>query len=91
MGESRGEVLKLRQVGERLQTVLLVVAFLIVVTTREAHAYIDLGSGSFFIQVLLGTFFASLFTIKVFWRRLTGYMSRFFSRMKRAKGPMKNP
>jgi hypothetical protein len=37
------------------------------------------------LQVLAGTALAALFTIKVFWRRLTGRVSRFLSKMKGQK------
>ena len=47
---------------------------------KMVHAYIDLGTGSFLLQMLLATVFASLFTIKVFWSRLTKRVSQFISR-----------
>ena len=67
-------------------SILLLVAFLIVVTTREAHAYVDLGSGSFLLQMLLATVFGSFFVIKVFWRRLTAQVHRLFLRLRITTG-----
>ena len=63
-------------------SVILIATASLLVTTREAHAYIDLGSGSFILQMLLASLFASLFTLKVFWHRVTRSVSRFFSRIK---------
>ena len=88
---SRGDTLMLRQVGSLGFSVLLVVGFILIVTTRQAHAYVDLGSGSFLLQILLATLFASLFSIKMFWSRLTERISRFFSKMRSQKQDEVNP
>ncbi len=61
---------------------LLITSILLVVTVRPAYAYIDLGSGSYIIQILLASIFASLFALKMFWRRVTLQVSQFFSRNK---------
>jgi len=63
----------------------LVTGFLLLVTIKPAYAYIDLGSGSFILQMLLASIFASLFAIKVFWRKITGQVSDFFAKFKTAK------
>ena len=63
-------------------SVFLVTAFVLTVNTKIAHAYIDLGTGSFLLQMLLATGLASLFMIKVYWQRLTRRLSRLFSRSK---------
>lgn len=63
-------------------SISLLVAFLMVVTTREAHAYVDLGSGSLLLQMLFATVFGSLFAIKVFWRRLAAQAHRLFLRLR---------
>lgn len=36
---------------------------------QDAHAYLDAGTGSMLLQVLMGSVLASLFMLKVFWRR----------------------
>jgi hypothetical protein len=41
-------------------------------------AYIDPGTGSYILQVLIAGFVAVSFTIKVFWKRI----KKFFSRKK---------
>jgi hypothetical protein len=64
---------------------LLLTVFLLTIQMKRVHAYIDLGSGSFIIQMLLASVFASLFMIKVFWRRITTRLYQFFARFKTAK------
>ena len=68
-------------------SVVLLAAFFMTVTLKQAHAYIDLGSGSFIIQIVLASLFVSLFAIKVFWKRLAGQVLRFFTKGKGVKGP----
>lgn len=45
-------------------------------TLPEKLAYLDPGSGSFILQVILATLLASLFFLKSFWRRLIGVFRR---------------
>lgn len=77
----------LRRVSSFLLSVFLMTGFALMITTKQAHAYIDLGSGSFILQMLLASFFASLFAIKVYWQRLTGLFSRLLAKMKSPKNP----
>jgi hypothetical protein len=39
-------------------------------------AYIDAGSGSYILQLLIATFFGILFTAKVFWRNIRQFVSK---------------
>jgi uncharacterized membrane protein YciS (DUF1049 family) len=57
-------------------TVILVIGLAVSLQSDVAYAYIDLGTGSFLLQMLLATVFASLFTIKIFWKRLTSRISQ---------------
>jgi len=45
----------------------------------KVSAYIDPGTGSFIIQLLLGFLFGGLFAIKLFWSR----MKRFFRKLRK--------
>ena len=70
------------RVGSVLVLATLILGFFWVFTTRTAHAYIDPGTGSFLIQILLASLFASLFALKVFWQRFTGRLARIVSLIK---------
>lgn len=39
-------------------------------------AYLDPGSGSFILQLLLATLLGSIFLIKTYWRKITGFLRR---------------
>ena len=60
-------------------SVALIVVFLWVVTTKEAHAYMDLPTGSFLIQILFASLFAAMYVAKAFWQRWTGRLARILS------------
>ena len=76
----------MKQIASSLISVLtsavLIAVFVLMITIRDAHAYIDAGTGSLLIQFLLASVFGSLFMIKVFWRRLVGQVNRMFSKIK---------
>jgi hypothetical protein len=43
---------------------------------QKTLAYIDPGSGSFILQILLATLLASLFFMKNFWRKVIGIFKK---------------
>ena len=45
-----------------------------------AYGYIDPGTGSFVIQVLIGSALGSLLALKIFWRKIIGFVGRLFGR-----------
>jgi hypothetical protein len=45
------------------------------ITIPNAHAYIDPASGSFLFQVTIGAALGAGLAIKMFWRRIWGFLS----------------
>ena len=41
-------------------------------------AYLDPGSGSYLIQILIAALLGGAFVIKSFWRQITSYFTRLF-------------
>ena len=74
--------------GSVLLSVFLAVAFTLAATTKTAYAYMDPGSGSMIIQILLATLLGSLFMLKAFWHRFTGNLARLKAKIKGTKSPM---
>ena len=58
----------------RIDMVLAVGALLLV--PRMAHAYLDPGTGSYVLQVLIAGVVAGFFTIKLFWLKIVGFFAR---------------
>jgi uncharacterized membrane protein AbrB (regulator of aidB expression) len=50
-----------------------------VIYPGEVHAYIDPGTGSIMLQVLIGILFGLLFSLKMFWKRIKSFFKRLFS------------
>ncbi len=46
----------------------------------EAHAYIDPGTGSFLIQMLLGFVLSAAFAVKMFWHNLKARVRTLFKK-----------
>jgi len=44
-------------------------------TASSSHAYLDPGSGSYILQLVLAAFFGALFTMKVFWSRIKSFFN----------------
>lgn len=61
--------------------VLLSVAWLPLALTR-APAYIDLGTGSLIIQVIIASTVGGLFLLKGFWRKVKTFLVSLVSRTK---------
>lgn len=67
---------------DRLRTVLtLVLAYLLALLAAppRAQAYLDPGTGSYLVQVLLAALLAVGVTVKVYWRNISGFFRRLFS------------
>jgi Zn-dependent protease with chaperone function len=47
---------------------------------QDAHAYIDPGSGSFIIQIIIAALLGALFALKMYWRRTRAYLAGLFSK-----------
>lgn len=50
------------------------------------HAYIDPGTGSLIIQMLIASFIGGLFLIKVFWGKVKAFFNNLFSRARKGNG-----
>jgi hypothetical protein len=60
---------------------ILAVAFFTLSPSR-ASAYLDPGSGSMILQLLIAGFLGALFTIKTWWREIKAYFSSIFGKKK---------
>lgn len=60
------------------QVFVLVLALLLLPST--ARAYLDPGTGSYVVQLLIGSLLGGLFALGVFWRRVVASIKRIFKR-----------
>ncbi len=50
--------------------------FLIIVVPSTAHAYIDPGTGSYLVQILIAIFAGGAFILRTFWANIKGMFSK---------------
>lgn len=50
---------------------------------QNVCAYIDPGTGSFIIQVIVGVLFGGLFVLKLFWNNVKAFFKKLFSKGKK--------
>jgi len=53
-----------------------VLAGLLLLAPTSVFAYLDPGSGSMLLQMLIGGIVAALYTLKLYWRQMKGLFSR---------------
>lgn len=56
----------------KLKSTLLLLVF-VLSFTNSAFAYLDPGSGSYILQMLVAGFLGSLYAIKLYWARITNF------------------
>jgi hypothetical protein len=57
-------------------------AFAVLVCCGNAYAYIDPGTGSYILQIVIASLVGAAFTLKLFWKRLRLFVSNAFSKRK---------
>jgi hypothetical protein len=50
-------------------------AFLLI-STQNAHAYLDPGTGSYTLQILVAVFVGAFYAIKVYWSKIKAFFSK---------------
>jgi len=59
---------------------IVIVAVLFILRPIPAHAYLDPGTGSYIVQMIIAGLLGAAFAVKVFWMRIKGFFLRVFSR-----------
>ena len=57
--------------------------FIFISLTNQAHAYLDPGTGSMIIQIVIAGTVGALFTIKTFWSQIKNFISTRFLKKKK--------
>lgn len=62
-----------------LMNMFAVIVLLHLILLQRAYAYIDPGTGSIIIQVLIGALVGGLFAVKKYWKRINLFLKNLFS------------
>ena len=60
--------------------VIVKMVMISVIVPQTAFAYIDPGTGSYVLQVLIGVAFGAWFSIKVFGEKIKAFLNKIFSK-----------
>jgi hypothetical protein len=62
--------------SRRLRVFNILVLFLVVLgLSREAYAYVDPGTGSYLLQILVAGFLGLLYALRLYWTRLKTFLT----------------
>jgi hypothetical protein len=61
-----------------LRSFLLLIFFLVL--PAASYAYIDPGSGSYFLQMLIGIFIGAIFAVKIYWSKTKAFFLRYLKK-----------
>jgi hypothetical protein len=56
------------------------VGVLVLIPVRDAFAYVDPGTGSYVLQLIMAGLLAAAFALKSYWRNITAFLSRLLSK-----------
>ncbi len=62
---------------------ILFPAFLCLCFPVQAYAYLDPGTGSYMLQMLVATLLGALYALKIYWSRLKAFIRNFYSKDKK--------
>jgi len=65
---------------KHLITTLIVLILFSLVFARKTYAYLDPGTGSFILQLIIAGFFGGLLAIKIFWKKIKIFFKNLFSK-----------
>ncbi|MFC1514695.1 hypothetical protein ACFL5X_02230 [Candidatus Omnitrophota bacterium] len=69
--------------GPNCITIAVVAIFVSGCFSQAAYAYLDPGTGSYFLQLLIAALLGSMFALKLFWNNIKVFIKRLFSREKK--------
>ncbi len=64
---------------------ILALGALLTLVPASAQAYIDPGTGSFLLQMLLAALLGLLMTLRLYWRKLKSFVSSIFGGSKKSE------
>lgn len=62
-----------------ISTILIVLALFYLVFTEKVYAYLDPGTGSYILQLIIAGLLGGLFALKMFWSKVKNFFVNLFS------------
>jgi uncharacterized membrane protein YfcA len=58
-----------------VETFLLTLFLFLFVIEERAYGYLDPGTASYILQLVIGALFGAMFTIKIFWKKIKNFFN----------------
>lgn len=58
-----------------LRPAAIAIAIALLLFPQASHAYVDPGSGSMFLQLLLASLLGAMYTLKMYWRKIRSWLT----------------
>jgi hypothetical protein len=71
-----------RTMNAKIRDVFVLIGLLAFCLPFQASAYIDLGTGSYFLQIAIAGLLGFLFTLKMFFKRITRFFHGIITKKK---------
>lgn len=62
------------------ETCVFTLIYILLIAVATCYAYIDPGTGSYVIQVIIALLAGFLFSIKLFWKKIFNFFKKIFKR-----------
>jgi len=59
---------------------LAAILFVVLLWPKTAYAYLDAGTGSQILQIIIAAAVGGLFAVKIFWKKITNFIKKLFSK-----------
>lgn len=59
-----------------MQIFAILLTLSLIASPVKAYAYLDPGTGSYFIQIILAFIFGGFFTLKIYWKKIIDFCTK---------------
>ncbi len=66
--------------SRKFARLLVLVSILLLIFTQDSFAYVDPGTGSCILQLVIASLLGAAFTVKAFWKNIKAYFSKLLSK-----------
>ena len=66
--------------SRRMATLVVLLAVFYFMFPRKTYAYLDPGTGSYILQLIIAGLFGVAFAVKIYWRNVKAFFSNLFSK-----------
>lgn len=68
------------KLAKNLMNLVILVGLLLLIFTRDAHAYLDPGTGSYILQLVIAGVLGTFLATKIYWGKIKVFFSQRFSK-----------